>query len=114
MFKFILFFGLALTTVLSAPYYVTPVHDVQYYGYNYPVATSYSSRYEYHPYSQGKKITNNCILNSFILFPHLRNRKIRFNIFSKPEIYSNSFNFPTNPILQFLKVSMSFWFVAFS
>lgn len=54
MFKYILLLGLACSTALAAPHYVTPVHDVQYYGYNYPLATSYSSRYEYHPYLKGK------------------------------------------------------------
>lgn len=53
MFKFVILAAALFATVLSAPYYVSPVYDV----YKYPVATSYSNRYDYYPYSKGKTYT---------------------------------------------------------
>lgn len=53
MFKLAILFGIAVSAVFCAPHYVNPVYD-GYYGYNYPVATSYGNRYDYYPYSKGK------------------------------------------------------------
>lgn len=54
MFKFFVLFALVFSSALAAPHYVSPLYNVPYYGYNYPVATSYSNRYDYYPYSKGK------------------------------------------------------------
>lgn len=53
MLKLLVLFALGVSAVLSAPHYVNPVYDVGY-GYGYPVATSYSNRYDYYPYYKGK------------------------------------------------------------
>lgn len=54
MFKIAFLLSLLYSAVLSAPHYVHPVYDMDYYVDHYPGSMRYRYGYQNYPYIKGK------------------------------------------------------------